>query len=409
MSKSLVETLIAQGVRIPCPAAVVVEDVDPARIEAGVEIYPGSVVRGMKTLLRSGTRLGRAGGGWFENVRAGRNCDLYSGAFEDCVLRDGVIFRGHAEVRGGTLIEEGCEAAHHVAYKMTILLPHVVAGSLINFCDALVSGGTSRADHSEIGSTLALYNFTPWGDKWASLFGDVPRGVFCRSPRIFIGGQTQIVSPVRVGFGAVLAAGCAVRRDVPAGRLYGEASTGFDEPFDGATLGALAPKFEATRAFIGQLWALRVWYERVRVPVADHPLEAALSVDAIAQIDAGIEERVKRLQKVVDRIPASAAEHARRKLEAEQRGDDAVAERHARRLREHAAVQGAWPAWRSRATTQPAFDPTALDIIARAFVTARSAGPQIELVPWLSRMLEAGAVARGTAALDDVVEAVAGR
>mgnify|MGYP000612120586 CR=1 FL=1 len=91
-------------------------------------------------------------------------------------------------------------------------MPWVIAGSLVNFCDALVAGGTSRRNHSEIGSTMALYNFTPRGDKFASLFGDVPRGVFLQEPRIFVGGQTQIVSPVKVGYGAVLAAGAATTR-----------------------------------------------------------------------------------------------------------------------------------------------------------------------------------------------------
>src|SRR5690606_16728375 len=140
------------------------------------------------------------------------NADLFSGYFVDATFLDGVTVRGHAEMRGGTLMEEGAECGHHVGYKMTIMMPNVVAGSLVNFCDALMAGGTSRKDHSEIGSCLALYNFTPWGDKFASMFGDVPHGVFLRERRIFVGGQTQIVSPVKVGYGALIPAGAAVRR-----------------------------------------------------------------------------------------------------------------------------------------------------------------------------------------------------
>ena len=76
MSKSLVEELLAKGVEIPAPSSVVVEEVDVSRIEAGVVLHPGCVVRGAETLLRAGTRLGRAGGGFFENVRCGERCDL---------------------------------------------------------------------------------------------------------------------------------------------------------------------------------------------------------------------------------------------------------------------------------------------------------------------------------------------
>src|SRR5690606_4799827 len=124
---------------------------------------------------------------------------------------------------------------------------------------------------------LALYNYTPWGDKFASLFGDVARGVFLRSPRIFIGGQTQVVSPVQVGYGAVLTTGCAVRRDVPAGRLYGEGALGVDAPLSAQRYGALASKLATTARFIANLRALSHWYEHVRLPLAgDDALEVAL-------------------------------------------------------------------------------------------------------------------------------------
>ena len=56
VSKSLVEELLAKGVEIPAPSSVVVEELDVSRIEAGVVLYPGCVVRGAETLLRAGTR-----------------------------------------------------------------------------------------------------------------------------------------------------------------------------------------------------------------------------------------------------------------------------------------------------------------------------------------------------------------
>ena len=84
---------------------------------------------------------------------------------------------------------------------------------MINFCDALLTGGTSRSDHSEIGSGAVHFNFDPRGDKWGSLFGDV-RGVLLKSAPIFLGGQCGLVAPLHVDFGAVTAAGSIVRRDV---------------------------------------------------------------------------------------------------------------------------------------------------------------------------------------------------
>src|SRR5699024_4724735 len=110
------------------------------------------------------------------------------------------------------------------------------------------------------GSALALYNFTPWGDKHASLFGDVPRGVFQREAPIFIGGSTQIVSPVHIGFGAVIPAGCAVRRDVPEGHMYGEALPVINQPFNAEERGVTAPKIRGALQYLGNLVALQNWY-----------------------------------------------------------------------------------------------------------------------------------------------------
>jgi UDP-N-acetylglucosamine/UDP-N-acetylgalactosamine diphosphorylase len=87
-------------------------------------------------------------------------------------------------------LEEEASGAHAVGLKQTIFLPFVTAGSLINFCDALIAGGTSRKDHSEIGSSYIHFNYTPHQDKATpSLIGDVPHGVMLDQPAIFLGGQ----------------------------------------------------------------------------------------------------------------------------------------------------------------------------------------------------------------------------
>src|SRR6185436_10422934 len=122
--------------------------------------------------------------------------------------------------------EEEASTAHAVGLKQTILLSFVTLGSLINFCDLLMAGGTSREDHSEVGSGFIHFNFTPWGrsgDKATpSLIGDVTAGVFLRQPRIFLGGLSGIVGPQKVGFGSCTVAGQVLRREVPPNRLVGD-------------------------------------------------------------------------------------------------------------------------------------------------------------------------------------------
>jgi UDP-N-acetylglucosamine/UDP-N-acetylgalactosamine diphosphorylase len=328
-----------RGVEILAPNATLIgEEVRPEQFEDGVTIYPSVTIRGEGSCFGRDTSIGKAGGGYFENVACGRDVELFGGYFKDCVLLDGVKIRGHAEVRGGTLLEEECEGAHHVGYKMTVMLPWVVAGSLVNFCDALVSGGRSRKEHSEIGSTMALYNYSPWGDKSASLFGGVPRGVFLREDPIFIGGQTQIVSPVKVGFGTVIPAGSGVRRDVPDGQLYGEGARDFDEPFDRTMYGSLRPKFRLAFEYIAHLRALRTWYHHVRFEVAqgDRFLHELYS-RADDQLTDGIAERAKRVRRIVDKMPASLEAH---RAALKEGADDMSYERRHRRVDEHEDLLG---------------------------------------------------------------------
>jgi UDP-N-acetylglucosamine/UDP-N-acetylgalactosamine diphosphorylase len=328
-----------RGVEILAPYTTLIgEEVRPEQFEEGVTIYPSVTIRGESSAFGQGTSLGKAGGGYFENVACGRNVELFGGYFKDCVLLDGVKMRGHAEVRGGTLLEEECEGAHHVGYKMTVALPWVVAGSLVNFCDALVSGGRSRKQHSEIGSTMALYNYSPWGDKSASLFGGVPRGVFLREDPIFIGGQTQIVSPVKIGFGTVIPAGTGVRRDVPDGQLYGEGARDFDQPFDRTMYGALRPKFRLAFEYIAHLRALRVWYHHVRFEAAhDDRFLRNLYERAESQLSAGIAERAKRVRRMVDKLPASLEAH---RAALKEGAEDMSYERRHRRVDEHEDLLG---------------------------------------------------------------------
>ena len=117
-------------------------------------------------------------------------------------------------MREGTILEEEASIAHTVGLKQTILFPFVTLGSLINFCDCLMAGGTDRKNHSEVGSSYIHFNFTPNQDKATpSLIGDVPRGVMLNQRPIFLGGQGGMVGPVRLDYGITVAAGTILRKD----------------------------------------------------------------------------------------------------------------------------------------------------------------------------------------------------
>ena len=303
-NRQRVSKLQSRGVDVWGPERVYIDaDVNLDNIEPGSSIHHATL-RGPDLRIGRGTRIGATGHALIENCQIGRNVELGAGSYQGATILDEARIRGFAEVRPGTLIEEQVEAAHSVAFKNTVLAATVVTGSLINYCDIFMSGGTSRENHSEVGSGVIHFNFDPRGDKWSSLVGDA-RGVLLRSRPIFVGGQCGLVGPVHIDFGAVLAAGSDVRRDIAGERVQWEAAENrVIEGFDPEIYTGLRRKFLTTARLIGNLWALDAWYRAVRLPAAaahEEPLYEA----AREQLRLHVAERVKRLTKIIDKLERS--------------------------------------------------------------------------------------------------------
>jgi UDP-N-acetylglucosamine/UDP-N-acetylgalactosamine diphosphorylase len=309
-----VEQLRRQGVEVPAPHT----------LEIGDEVDL-SAVRGPETVLHSGTklygdlsiapgcRIGYEEPATVEGCAVGPGCRLAGGYFSGAVFLDEVVVGKGAHIRGGTLMEEQSNGAHTVGLKQTVLLPFVTLGSLINFCDVLMAGGTSRRDHSEVGSSFIHFNFTPFGrngDKATpTLVGDVPRGVMLRSPRIFLGGQAGLVGPMHIDYGTVLAAGFVYRRDHgPDELVVGEKLVSRAMPFTPLRYGRIRNKVLRNLTYTGNLVALWHWYERVRGRLCVDEEHRALYRRAQGNLVSGIEERIKRLGQVAGYMEDSVGE-----------------------------------------------------------------------------------------------------
>lgn len=303
-SAGAIRSLVAKGVTIPAPETVVIDgDVDLDRISADqVTIHPGCRISGPETLLSAGVSLGAEGPVTARNARLGSGARVASGFITDSVLMAGAALGSGAHVREACLLEEHSSTAHCVGLKHTILMPYATLGSLINFCDCLLSGGTSRSDHSEVGSSYVHFNFTPEGDKSTpSLFGDVVHGVLLDQARIFLGGQGGAVGPVVVGFGAVVAAGSMLRSDAPAGKLTmvgpPPSLTVERSPGGYRTLNRTVSK---NLRYLGELSALEAWYTYARSPFLKMTAHGPELLDgALAMIAMARSERERRLRAMV--------------------------------------------------------------------------------------------------------------
>ena len=310
--------LLRKGVGIPNPLSLDIgPEVDPDRISgSGVMIYPGCRLYGAKTVLSAGVKLGAEGPVTVEDCRLGPGVELRGGYFSNSVFLQKANMGLGAHVREGCLLEEEANGAHCVGLKQTILFPFVTLGSLINFCDCLMAGGTSRKDHSEVGSSYIHFNYTPDGNKTtASLFGDVPRGVMLDQPPIFLGGQGGAVRPVVTGYGTVVAAGSVLRDDVLEDGMLVSTSglPGRRRPVTPRAYRRLSRVVARNLVYLANLCALEAWYAAVRRPffeaqeLGPQVYEGALEVLAAAK-----RERSKRLEAMVATV--SPDDPARREL-----------------------------------------------------------------------------------------------
>jgi UDP-N-acetylglucosamine/UDP-N-acetylgalactosamine diphosphorylase len=298
------EALRARGVRILDPGQIYVdEDVDPERIHPTATLYPGTRLHGRRTYLAAGAAVGVEGPATLVDSVLGEGASIASGYAKGTVLLKGAKLGGSGHSREGTILEEEASTAHAVGLKQTILLPFVTLGSLINFCDLLMAGGTSRDDHSEVGSGFIHFNFTPWGrsgDKATpSLIGDVASGVFLRQRRIFLGGMSGMVGPRSVGFGSMTGAGQVVRRDVGHQRLAIQVARAVDEPLERPLDGRVQPVVDKNIDYIAQLKALEAFYAEARLARARRAGNAGLAIvyqEAIANVGACVAERLTRLK-----------------------------------------------------------------------------------------------------------------
>ena len=303
--------LLHKGVDIPNPSTLDIGD--EVKVECisakGVTIYPGCRIYGEKTVISSGTKIGYEGPVTIDHCQIGPNVELRGGYFNKSVFLEKSSMALGAHVRECCILEEQANGAHCVGLKQTILFPFVTLGSLINFCDCLMAGGTSRKDHSEVGSSYIHFNFTPDGDKTtASLIGDVPRGVMLNQPPIFLGGQGGIVGPVRLGYGNIIAAGTILRKNVTQeGKLiFGKSPSGAMLQSTPRMYPTLSRVVGNTILYLANLIALQQWYIHVRQPFfqtqefGDPIYAGVLDILALAK-----KERIKRLNDLAGKVEAS--------------------------------------------------------------------------------------------------------
>jgi UDP-N-acetylglucosamine/UDP-N-acetylgalactosamine diphosphorylase len=314
----LVQALIAKGVKLPHPASVYVADsVNLDRIHPEVTLHPGTRLLGAALSIGPGCEIGAETPATVIDCQLGRGVSLKGGYYEGSVFLDDSSTGSAAHVRPGCLLEEEASAAHAVGMKQTILFPFVTLGSLINFCDVWMCGGTSRRDHSEVGSSFIHFNFTPHGDKATpSLIGSVAEGVLLDQPPVFLGGQSGIVGPVQTVCGVVLGAGSLLRQDLntPGELFQSGGGSEVRRPYTPGRVSASSDKLRKNLHYLGALSALKSWYSLFRAAVMSTDPHTRACVEGGVRLLAGsMKERRKQLEKWLGLVAGQLDDPAKRR------------------------------------------------------------------------------------------------
>jgi len=309
-NRQKIDQLIQKGVNIPNPESVEIgQEVKVENISAdGVSIHSGCRLFGKSTLIMGHSQIGYESPVTIQDCQLGPQVALKGGFFKESVFLEKASAGSGSQVREGCVFEEEANIAHTVGLKQTILFPFVTLGSLINFCDCLMAGGTSRKDHSEVGSAYIHFNFTPNQDKaTASLLGDVPKGVMLDQLPIFLGGQGGLVGPSRLAFGTVIVAGTLFRKDTTKpGRMWFEgAGKGGNASFVPGLYRGIKRIVVNNSLYIGNLISLLHWYQHVRCLFISDKFPDILRMAVIAKLQLIIQERMQRFNQLINKMPIS--------------------------------------------------------------------------------------------------------
>ena len=198
IQRRVVEQLMKEGVTFRNPATVV--------IDSDVRIGRDSVVYPFVTLER-GTVIGEdcviEPGVHLINVRIGNNVHIKTGTVaEDALIEDEAAVGPYAHLRPGTQLGRKVKVGNFVETKKAVFGAGAKASHLSYIGDAEVGADVN------IGAGTITCNYD-----------GVRKHKTVLEDGVFIGSDTQLVAPVRVGKGAYVGAGSTITKDVPAGAL----------------------------------------------------------------------------------------------------------------------------------------------------------------------------------------------
>jgi len=150
-----------------------------------------------KTRVGTGTVIGQ--GTVVKDSSLGRNVTVRPYCvIESAAVGDGAVVGPFARLREGTDLAEGVHVGNFVETKKAVLRKGVKANHLTYL------GDTEIGERTNVGAGVITCNYDGFAKHRTTIGRDV-----------FVGSDSQLVAPVTIGDGAIIAAGTTVTEDVP--------------------------------------------------------------------------------------------------------------------------------------------------------------------------------------------------
>ena len=198
MRRRKCEALMAEGVTIMDPSSTLIDE--DVQIGADTIIYPSVQIEGQSVIgedvtIRSFNRI--------SNTKIGSNSTIFEGCVAvDSTLGEKVLLGPFAHLRPNTVLGDSVKVGNFVEIKKSSLGPGTKAPHLADLGDATLGKNVNVS----AGVITCNYDGT---SKYPTVIED----------GAFVGTDSQLIAPVRIGRDAYVAAGSSITDDVPAESL----------------------------------------------------------------------------------------------------------------------------------------------------------------------------------------------
>ena len=194
------ERLMLSGVTIVDPPSTFIDST--VRVGQDTVLHPHAILEG-ETTIGAGCSIGP--GSHIRDTKVGDGCAILHSLVEGAVLEEKVHVGPFSHLRPGTHLASGVHVGNFVEIKESYIGPGTRVGHFSYIGDATLGREVN------VGAGTITCNYD--GErKHRTIVED----------HVFLGSDTMLVAPVKIGTGAKTGAGSVVTKDVPAGSLaYG--------------------------------------------------------------------------------------------------------------------------------------------------------------------------------------------